>query len=161
MSWARIKPVCNQVELHPMLAQRKLVDGCRRLVGWWVGSWLQGRHMAGQAVCAPAPGRPDVQAAFQPGSASFAPLSLVVRPRHPPFLLQGVQPIAYGPLGHGKGGLLDHPVVVEVAEAAAKSPAQVGLLQRLLAPMRAACVLCASSVLQARDCHLHQPPLQV
>ncbi|KAI7845228.1 hypothetical protein COHA_001272 [Chlorella ohadii] len=68
VSWARIKPVCNQVELHPMLAQRKLVDGCRRL---------------------------------------------------------GVQPIAYGPLGHGKGGLLDHPVVVEVAEAAAKSPAQV------------------------------------
>lgn len=31
-SWARIQPVCNQVELHPMLAQRRLVEGCRRLV---------------------------------------------------------------------------------------------------------------------------------
>lgn len=41
VSWARIQPVCNQVELHPMLAQRKLVDGCQRLVrvGGWAGGW--------------------------------------------------------------------------------------------------------------------------
>lgn len=68
VSWARIQPVCNQVELHPMLAQHRLVDGCQRL---------------------------------------------------------GVFPIAYGPLGHGKGGLLDHPVVAQVAQAADKTPAEV------------------------------------
>lgn len=27
LSWARIKPVVNQVELHPFLPQRKLVEG--------------------------------------------------------------------------------------------------------------------------------------
>jgi len=30
LSWARIKPVVNQVELHPLLAQRKLVGVCTR-----------------------------------------------------------------------------------------------------------------------------------
>eukprot|EP00887_Chlorella_sp_A99_P004505 scaffold34.g4505.t1 len=30
LSWARIKPVVNQVELHPLLAQRKLVGVCLR-----------------------------------------------------------------------------------------------------------------------------------
>ncbi len=29
---ARIKPVANQVELHPLLAQRRLVGACLRLV---------------------------------------------------------------------------------------------------------------------------------
>ena len=35
---ARIRPVVNQVELHPLLAQRKLVGVCYRKVsecGWW------------------------------------------------------------------------------------------------------------------------------
>jgi hypothetical protein len=31
-SWARIQPVVNQVELHPLLAQRKLVGVCLRKV---------------------------------------------------------------------------------------------------------------------------------
>uniref|UniRef100_A0A7S3VHV1 NADP-dependent oxidoreductase domain-containing protein n=1 Tax=Dunaliella tertiolecta TaxID=3047 RepID=A0A7S3VHV1_DUNTE len=31
MSFARIKPVCNQVELHPYLPQRKLVGSCFRM----------------------------------------------------------------------------------------------------------------------------------
>lgn len=39
--------------------------------------------------------------------------------------MQGVFPIAYGPLGHGKGGLLDHLVVAQVAQAAGKTPAEV------------------------------------
>ena len=29
---ARIKPLANQVELHPLLAQRRLVGACLRLV---------------------------------------------------------------------------------------------------------------------------------
>ncbi len=33
MALARIKPVCNQVELHPFLPQRKLVGTCYRKVG--------------------------------------------------------------------------------------------------------------------------------
>lgn len=44
-SWARIQPVCNQVELHPMLAQRRLVEGCRRLVS----GGRHGGHCAGTA----------------------------------------------------------------------------------------------------------------
>jgi len=31
LSWARIKPAVNQVELHPLLAQRKLVGVCGRM----------------------------------------------------------------------------------------------------------------------------------
>ena len=30
---ARIKPVANQIELHPFLAQRKMVGVCARKVG--------------------------------------------------------------------------------------------------------------------------------
>lgn len=33
LSFARIKPVVNQIELHPLLAQRKLVGVCLRKVG--------------------------------------------------------------------------------------------------------------------------------
>ena len=33
LSYARIPPVVNQVELHPLLAQRKLVGDCLRKVG--------------------------------------------------------------------------------------------------------------------------------
>lgn len=32
LEYARIKPVANQVELHPFLAQRKLVGVCARKV---------------------------------------------------------------------------------------------------------------------------------
>ena len=32
LEYARIKPVMNQVELHPLLAQRKLVGVCARKV---------------------------------------------------------------------------------------------------------------------------------
>ena len=32
LEYARIKPVMNQVELHPLLAQRKLVGDCARKV---------------------------------------------------------------------------------------------------------------------------------
>ena len=48
-SWARIQPVCNQVELHPMLAQRRLVEGCRRLVRWRAGVAWHGV----QCACCP------------------------------------------------------------------------------------------------------------
>lgn len=58
--------------------------------------------------------------------AGRIPAWLASGPGPQPFLcLQGVHPIAYGPLGHGKGGLLDHPVVAQVAQAAGKTPAQV------------------------------------
>lgn len=30
LSWCRVKPICNQIELHPMLPQRKLVGVSRR-----------------------------------------------------------------------------------------------------------------------------------
>ena len=33
LEYARIRPVANQVELHPLLAQRKLVGVCLRKVG--------------------------------------------------------------------------------------------------------------------------------
>lgn len=33
LAFARIKPVVNQIELHPLLAQRKLVGVCLRKVG--------------------------------------------------------------------------------------------------------------------------------
>ena len=36
LEYARIKPVINQVELHPLLAQRKLVGVCARKVGGFV-----------------------------------------------------------------------------------------------------------------------------
>lgn len=32
LSEARIKPVANQIELHPLLAQRRLVGACLRQV---------------------------------------------------------------------------------------------------------------------------------
>lgn len=32
LGWAQIKPIINQVELHPLLAQRKLVGVCLRKV---------------------------------------------------------------------------------------------------------------------------------
>lgn len=32
LGFARIKPVCQQVELHPLLSQRKLVGTCLRKV---------------------------------------------------------------------------------------------------------------------------------
>jgi hypothetical protein len=44
LSYARIRPVANQIELHPLLAQRKLLGVCRRKVSartfegrqpWW------------------------------------------------------------------------------------------------------------------------------
>eukprot|EP00884_Botryococcus_braunii_P023108 jgi/Botrbrau1/9481/Bobra.0252s0099.1 len=68
LSWSKIKPVVNQVELHPLLAQRKLVGSCLR---------------------------------------------------------KGVQCVAYSGLGHGKLDLLQHPVVVRLAEEMGHSPAQV------------------------------------
>ena len=52
--------------------------------------------------------------------------------------MQGVFPIAYGPLGHGKGGLLDHPVVAQVAQAADKTPAEVCAISPLLLLCRCA-----------------------
>jgi len=33
LEYARVRPVANQVELHPLLAQRKLVGVCLRKVG--------------------------------------------------------------------------------------------------------------------------------
>lgn len=36
LSWAAVKPVVNQVETQPLLAQRKLIGVCLRKVGWAV-----------------------------------------------------------------------------------------------------------------------------
>lgn len=68
MDIARIKPVVNQIELHPLVAQRKMVGVCMR---------------------------------------------------------KGVTCVGYSPLGHSKNDLLEHPVVVKIAEELKKTPAQV------------------------------------
>lgn len=44
LEYARIKPVANQVELHPFLAQRKLVGVCARKVP---PASLCGSHFSG------------------------------------------------------------------------------------------------------------------
>ena len=45
---------------------------------------------------------------------------------------QGVTCVAYGPLGHGKEGLLTHPEIEKIAEEVGKTPAQVRGSPRLL-----------------------------
>lgn len=47
-------------------------------------------------------------------------------------MLQGVNSVAYSPLGVGKDALLQHPAVLEVAAETGKSPAQVRLFACLL-----------------------------
>ena len=39
--------------------------------------------------------------------------------------MQGVTCVAYGPLGHGKEGLLTHAEITKIAEETGKTPAQV------------------------------------
>ena len=45
---ARVRPVANQVELHPLLAQRKLVGVCLRKV--WRAATLTGVSVLAEAV---------------------------------------------------------------------------------------------------------------
>ena len=52
---------------------------------------------------------------------------LGTRPHTPRRAVQGVHSVAYSPLGHRKDNeLMTHPVLLEVAAEAGKSPAQVG-----------------------------------
>lgn len=70
LSFARIKPVVNQLELHPSLSQRRLVGACLRM---------------------------------------------------------GMTCTAYSPLGNRKGGILEAPAVMQLADTLGKTPAQVVL----------------------------------
>jgi len=49
----------------------------------------------------------------------------IVRAQPTVAIWQGVTCVAYGPLGHGKEGLLTHPEIEKVAEEVGKTPAQV------------------------------------
>lgn len=52
LEYAHIKPVINQVELHPLLAQRKLVGVCARKVDSSIAYACDGMCM--QCISAPA-----------------------------------------------------------------------------------------------------------
>ena len=96
----------RQVELHPLLAQRKLVGVCMRKVGVLSTSLLP---LVSSFLAA----RPPTRRAALP----LPPDRLVA--------LQGVHSVAYSPLGHSKEDLVTHPVVLDVAAEAGKTAAQV------------------------------------
>ena len=55
----------------------------------------------------------------------FLDMGHYARPWRCPNCRQGVTCVAYGPLGHGKEGLLTHPEIEKVAQEVGKTPAQV------------------------------------
>ena len=129
------------MELHPLLAQRKLVGVCYRKVcggvRWGEGgdvyaSTARRRQLEG--------GRRSRRRCFRWQACVISRPALRLTPPPYPTLparlpassrraaaatLQGVHCVAYSPLGHGQGDLLSHPAVAEVAAAAGKTPAQV------------------------------------
>ena len=154
LSYARIKPVVNQVELHPLLAQRKLVGVCLRNVRsrccrCCVGAFLWSprvlplvgvclrkvrlRESAGAAVKSHRQQAAAAAAAAAPGSvgAAAASAALLALPTVHPLpaavcLLQGVHSVAYSPLGHTGPDSDVMAAAAEVAAEVGKTPAQVG-----------------------------------
>lgn len=154
LAFARIKPVVNQIELHPLLAQRKLVGVCLRKVRTaerWIVLMMQGKAVLMQRRRVGAGLRKACRCCvwirlaeplLNPGWTAWLascsawarahrrccrPVLPVSRAALPPNArLQGVYCVAYSPLGVGKDALLQHPAVLEVAAETGKSPAQVG-----------------------------------
>jgi hypothetical protein len=135
LSYARIRPVANQIELHPLLAQRKLLGVCRRKVSARTSEGQQQLWQQQRQQCV------FVAVALLPESALTRPLLLLTTSAieavatSPAFSstlhcatlwLQGVHSVAYSPLGHVKDSdVMGHPAVAEVAAETGKTPAQV------------------------------------
>ena len=66
--------------------------------------------------------------------------------------MQGVQCIAYGPLGHSDRTVLNNKVLQQVAKDLGRTPAQVSILSPIAHCIRVMCVHMQNVLFRHRDC---------